>query len=227
MKHLLRYIHTTQHLGLVFQSKGTDLTAFVDADFGSDISLTKSNHKPTEEVTLLPSDSDLKQICTRYKSTTGCVIQLYGDSIAWLCRKQPAITTSTTESEFVAVAEASTLITFLRELTVEITPSFPTTTTIYEDNLSTTTLLRSIFHHGKLKHLALRVLKVKELIWNKLIRVLPIRTSDQIADILTKPLPKDSFTHLRTMILDGGLFSEQSSISTVENRLENNGNASS
>ncbi len=226
VKQLLRYVHTTQHLGLVFHSKGTDLTAFVDADFGSDISLTRTNNRSMEEVTQLPSDTDLKQICNRYKSTTGCIIQLYGDSVAWLCRKQPAITTSTTEAEFVAVAEASTLITFLRELTLEITPSFPTTATVYEDNLSTTTLLRSIFHHGKLKHLALRVLKVKELIWNKLLQVLPIRTSDQIADILTKPLPKDSFTHLRTIVLNGDRRSGQKGTSPVEDSLGENGGMS-
>ncbi len=224
VQHLLRYIHTTQHLGLTFQSKGTDLTAFVDADFSSDISLANSNQRPTEERTQVPSDSDLKQICTRYKSTTGCVIQLYGNPIALLCRKQPAITTSTTESEFVAVAEASTLIIFLRELTVEINLSFPGTTTIYEDNLSTTTLLRSLFHHGKLKHLALRVLKVKELIWSKLIRVLPISTSDQVADILTKPLPRDSFTHLRAMVLGGNQPSERNS--TEKGLPQNDGNIS-
>ncbi len=170
----------------------------------------------------MPSDSDLQRICNRYKSTTGCIIQLYGNPIAWLCRKQPAITTSTTESEFVAVAEASTLIIFLRELTLEIHPSFPKTTTIYEDNLSTTTLLRSIFHHGKLKHLALRVLRVKELIWEKLIQILPINTSDQIADILTKPLPKDSFARLRTLILGGNLISGRNYICTETGSLQSN-----
>ncbi len=226
VQQLLRYVYTTQHLGLTFQSKGTDLTAFVDADFGSDISITKSSHKSNEETHPIPSDPDLKQICNRYKSTTGCIIQLYGNPIAWLCRKQPAITTSTTESEFVAVAEASTLIIFLRELTLEIHPSFPKTATIYEDNLSTTTLLRSLFHHGKLKHLALRVLRVKELIWNKLIQVLPIRTSDQVADILTKPLPKDLFAHLRTLILGGNQSSEQSRTGTQMGSLQSNENTS-
>ncbi len=99
------------------------------------------------------------------------------------------------------MAEASTLIIFLRELTLEIAPGFPSTVKVYEDNLSTTTLLRSLFHHGRLKHLALRFLKVKELIWNKRIQILPISTNAQLADILTESLPKDSFARLRTLVL--------------------------
>ncbi len=206
VQHLLRYIYTTQDLGLKFQSRGTDLTAFVDADFGSDLTGSHLHQRITTGDLLSSTESqdlELQQIYNRYKSTTGCVIQLYGNPIAWLCRKQPAITTSTTESEFVAVAEASTLILFLRELTLEINPQFSPTVKVFEDNLSTTTLLRSLFHHGRLKHLALRFLKVKELIWDKLIQILPISTEAQLADILTKPLPKESFLRLRTLFLTG------------------------
>ncbi len=100
-----------------------------------------------------------------------------------------------------AVVEASTLITFLRELTLEIQPNFPATVSVYEDNLSTTTLLRSIFHHGRLKHLALRFLRVKELIWNRTLKIIPVDTQNQLADVFTKPLPSESFIGLRPAVL--------------------------
>ncbi len=193
-------------MGLHFNSPGNELVAYVDADFGSDVGIS-SNAVESElasfDFSPTPEPS-LRKICNRYKSTTGCLITLYGNPIAWLCRKQPAITTSTTEAEFVAVAEASTLIVFLRELTLEIQPSFPPIVTIYEDNLSTTTLLRSLFHHGRLKHLALRFLRVKELVWSKIVRILPIDTQHQLADIFTKPLPTESFQRLRPFVLGLG-----------------------
>ncbi len=203
VKQLLRYINSTKTLGLTFSSNQDQLTAFVDADFGSDTAESSLSRKAETEIAdfISPPDGTQLETCNRYKSTTGCLISLYGNSIAWLCRKQPAITTSTTESEFVAVAEASTLILFIRELTLEIAPDFPSTVSIFEDNLSATTLLRSLFHHGRLKHLALRFLKVKELVWNKIIRILPIKSKNQLADILTKPLPVDSFLHLRSLVL--------------------------
>ncbi len=148
------------------------------------------------------SDSQLlAEIYDKHKSTSGCLIQAYGNSVAWLCRKQPAITTSTTETEFVAVAESSSIILFLKEITVELTRQAQPPIRVYEDNISTATLLKSIFHHGKLKHLALRILRVKELIWKGEITIVPISTVHQIADILTKPLQTDVFLRLRPTLL--------------------------
>ncbi len=178
LQNLLRYIYSTSQMGLYFNSLGNELVAYVDADFGSDIGISSNaveSKLATFDFSPAP-DPSLRRICNRYKSTKGCLIMLYGNPIAWLCRKQPAITTSTTEAEFVAVAEASMLIVFIKELTLEIQLSFPSIVTIYEDNLSTTTLLRSLFHHGRLKHLALRFLRVKELVWSKIVRILPIDT---------------------------------------------------
>ncbi len=203
LQNLLRYVNATSEMGLSFSSRGNELVAYVDADFGSDVATLSGAHNDPEETFNFSQDPDpvLRKISNRFKSTTGCLIQLYGNPVAWLCRKQPAITTSTTEAEFVAVAESSTLITFLRELTLEVDPGFPSTVSVYEDNLSTTTLLRSIFHHGRLKHLALRFLRVKELIWNKILRIIPVDTQNQLADVFTKPLPTDSFVRLRPAVL--------------------------
>ncbi len=203
LQNLLRYINVTSEMGLSFSSIREDLVAYVDADFGSDVATlfdARSDQVQTFDFSPKP-DPLLKKISNRFKSTTGCLVQLYGNSVAWLCRKQPAITTSTTEAEFVAGAEASTLITFLRELTLEIQPNFPATVNVYEDNLSTTTLLRSIFHHGRLKHLALRFLRVKELIWNRTLKIIPVDTQNQLADVFTKPLPSESFVRLRPAVL--------------------------
>ncbi len=207
LQQVLRYIDTTKELGLTFRSTSADICAFVDADFASDYSSRPSDQTSRDQLQLRQeeqiSDCTLKaEIYDRHKSTTGCVIQAYGNTIAWLCRKQPAITTSTTEAEFVAMAESLSLILFLRQLTAEVSKLENTPPIrVYEDNISTATLLKSIFHHGRLKHLALRVLRVKELIWKKIIRVLPISTIDQTADILTKPLQADAFLRLRPRIL--------------------------
>ncbi len=136
-----------ERYGLTFSSNGRNLAAFVDADFGSDSLRQEPTLKHTTEIVDFSARPDNRQrsTCNKDKSMTNCFITLYGSPIAWLCRKQPAITTSITESEFVAVAEASSLIIFLRELTLEIESTFPSAVPIRENNLSTTTLLQSLF----------------------------------------------------------------------------------
>ncbi len=206
LQQVLRYIDSTREMGLTFTSSESEICAYVDADFASDYTLRVPNHDTTQQenepAADIVSEEHLKEeMYEKHKSTSGCLIQAYGNSVAWLCRKQPAITTSTTEAEFVAVAESSSLIIFIKEITSEIYNSSSKPVTIYEDNISTSTLLKSIFHHGKLKHLALRVLRVKELIWRNIVNIQQIPTADQIADIFTKPLQTDAFLRLRQKLL--------------------------
>ncbi len=75
------------------------------------------------------------------------------------------------EAEFVAVAESAPTIIFLRELTMDIFPEQMQPVTVFEDNLSTSLLLKSAYHHGKLKHLALKYLKVRELVRTEVLQI--------------------------------------------------------
>ena len=51
--------------------------------------------------------------------------------------------------------------------------------------------------HSKTKHIAIKYHFVKELVQDKEIGLEYVHTKEQIADIFTKPLPKDAFLHLR------------------------------
>ncbi len=143
-------------LGVTFETSDNVFEAYVDADHGSDF----SNKLRTSSISPW-SETHEKEIYERFKSTIGCVVTLYENTIAWICRKQTLLSSSTTKAVFIAVADLAPTIVFLRELTLEIFPSLPPMVTIFEDNLSTTLLFQSALFHGKLKHLALKYLKVK------------------------------------------------------------------
>ena len=51
--------------------------------------------------------------------------------------------------------------------------------------------------HAKTKHIAIKYHYVRELVEDKEVKMEYINTKEQIADIFTKPLPKDAFEYLR------------------------------
>lgn len=78
-KRVLRYLKGTENYGVFYKKGGaSNLVAFTDSDYVGDM-----------------EDN---------KSTSGYVFMMCGGAVAWSSRKQPIVTLSTTEAEFVAAA---------------------------------------------------------------------------------------------------------------------------
>ena len=80
----------------------------------------------------------------------------------------------------------------LRELRFPIT----TTPTLYCDNIGATYLAANPVFHSRMKHLALDYHFVRELAQRKYLRVSHVSSKNQLADALTKPLPRARFHDL-------------------------------
>ena len=65
------------------------------------------------------------------------------------------------------------------------------------DNTTAIKISKNLMMHSKTKHIAIKYHFVKELVQDKEIRLEYIHSKEQIADIFTKPLPKDAFLYLR------------------------------
>ena len=65
------------------------------------------------------------------------------------------------------------------------------------DNTSTINISKNPVMHSKTKHIAIKYHFVRELVQDKEIRLEYVNSKEQIADIFTKPLPKDAFLYLR------------------------------
>ncbi|GJT40559.1 zinc finger, CCHC-type containing protein [Tanacetum coccineum] len=126
-------------------------------------------------------------------STSGWVFLLGGGAISWASKKQTCITSSTMESEFVALAAAGKEAEWLRNLIHEI-PIWPkpiAPISIRCDSAPTMARAYSQIYNGKSRHLGVRHSMVRELIRNGVISIEFVRTQHNLADHLTKGLARD------------------------------------
>ena len=192
VKRICRYLVGTKDKGLILkpdQSRG--LECYVDADFAGSWS-TQSSHDPLS-----------------VHSRTGFCIFYAGCPILWKSKIQSIIALSTTEAEYVALStalrEVINIIHLLDELTKRnfpihrSTPRFVCRT--FEDNKSCIKIATDHRTRARSKYFALRLHHFRSYIVDKTIMIKHIDTKNQLADILTKPLPKDRFCSLRKKIM--------------------------
>ena len=65
------------------------------------------------------------------------------------------------------------------------------------DNMSSINISRNHVMHSKTKHIPIKYHFLRDQVSQKVVKPEYVDTKEQIADIFTKPLPKEAFEHLR------------------------------
>ena len=73
---------------------------------------------------------------------------------------------------------------------------------MYVDNKSAIDIAYNPKHHTKMKHVERRLIFVRELVEDMMIRVPFVATADNLADFFTKLLDKNTFCPLRNKIMN-------------------------
>ena len=175
LKRVLRYLKGTIHHGL-YLNKNSSLTlnAFSDSDWGGD--------KDTG------------------RSTTGYVVYLGSNPISWKSTKQKSVSRSSSEAEYKAVANAASEILWIKNLLHELHVPLSSPPQIFCDNTGAVYLSSNPVFHSRMKHICLDYHFVRERVSEGTFQVRHVHTKDQWADILTKPLPRQGFLHIRSKI---------------------------
>ena len=131
------------------------------------------------------------------RSTSGYTF-LFGDgAVSWSSKKQPIVTLSTTEAEYVAAASGACQAVWLRNVLMDIGCDQEKGTVILYDNSSTIKLAKNHVLHGRSKHIHVRYHFIRELVNEEVISLEYCTTQEQVSDIMTKPVKLDVFERLR------------------------------
>lgn len=178
--HILMYVRFTSGFGITFQRGtvgGDTMELYVDSDFAS---------KATDR-----------------RSVSGALVMCAGACVMYLSRTQKSVTLSSTEAEYVAMAEGMKEAIFLRYLWSFIFPSRDVgCTVIREDNVGAIHLASNPATTPNSKHIDIRHHFIRERVARGEFRVVHVRSDLQRADFLTKPLPKEAFFSHRNFVMN-------------------------
>ncbi|KAL2695409.1 hypothetical protein AAEP93_010038 [Penicillium crustosum] len=136
------------------------------------------------------------------KSSEGYICKLYGGPIDWKATKQKTVTTSTTEAELLALAEAGKTVQWWRRVlnALGFEPDHPLS--IMCDNQQTVDLLtkEGAAMHTKLRHVDINRCWMKQEVSAGRVYVDWVPTAAMPADGLTKALTKQKQGHFRELV---------------------------
>ena len=134
-------------------------------------------------------------------STSGYVFTMGNASISWAVKKQHSIALSTYHAEIMAGSLAACELVSIRGLLTELGHKPTGPTTLKMDSSSAIDLAHDPVMHTASKHIARRDLFLRELVARQEVHPVLVKTTDNVADALTKPLPKALFLAHRAILL--------------------------
>jgi hypothetical protein len=137
------------------------------------------------------------------RTTLGYVVYLNGGPVSWRTMLSKTHCQSPTESEYVGMFHAVCEVLSLRNLMEEIGYKQERATRIHEDNEGAIKISKNPRCHDRLKHIELKFHLTRDAIQNGDVDIVKIKTDDQIADVMTKALPKRThWKHTNKLVKD-------------------------
>ncbi|GKA75173.1 retrovirus-related pol polyprotein from transposon TNT 1-94, partial [Tanacetum coccineum] len=170
IKRVFRYLKGTINMGLWYpKDNAMSLTAYADADHAG---------------------------CQDSRRSTSGSAQFLGDRlVSWSSKKQRSTAISTTEAEYIAMSGCCAQILWMRSQLKDYGFEF-NKIPLYCDNKSAIALCCNNVQHSRSKHIDIRHHFIREQVENRVVELYFVETNYQLADILTKALPRERFEFL-------------------------------
>ncbi|GJZ36057.1 hypothetical protein Tco_0581874 [Tanacetum coccineum] len=170
IKRIFRYLKGSINMGLWYpKDNAMSLTAYADADHAG---------------------------CQDSRRSTSGSAQFLGDRlVSWSSKKQRSTTISTTEAKYIAMSGCCAQILWMRSQ-LKVYGFLFNKIPLYCDNKSAIALSCNNVQHSRSKHIDIRHHFIREQVKNGVVELYFVETNYQLADILTKALPRERFEFL-------------------------------
>lgn len=175
-KRILRYIKGTLDLKLVMKRSTSCevIEGYADSDWAGDIG--------------------------DRKSLSGYVFQVHQATVSWTAQKQRTVALSSAEAEYISLSVAVKEAIWLRMLLKDFKKEFGGPTIIHEDNQACISVAEDDKMTKRLKHIDVRYRFVQDAVQRGTICLEYVASENQVADIMTKGLPRVQFEKLRSLL---------------------------
>eukprot|EP00253_Pinus_taeda_P016032 PITA_16032 len=143
------------------------------------------------------TDADWARSVDDRKGTSGGAFFMGRRLVSWFNKKQSSIALSTAEAEYVTAASCCTQLLWmmqkLQDMQITCTPPI----SIFCDNTSAINISKNPIMHSKTKHIPIKYHFLREQVLEQKVKLEYVPSKEQVADILTKPLPRETYEYLR------------------------------
>ena len=174
---IISYLNGTKKLRLVFsKGGGLKLSVYVDAKYAD-----KANDR---------------------HSVSGVTVMLGGTPVIDSSTTQNCVTLSTSEAEYVAMAQGAKTALFTRAVLAFLQPQLVgRIIDLFEDNQGVITMAENLISGGRTKHIDVRYHFIRGLVEHKMIAIKYTDLRNQHADILTKAIGAEGFIRHRCFLM--------------------------
>jgi hypothetical protein len=135
------------------------------------------------------------------RKPTGGLITFIGNApVDWFCRSQTRVATSTFAAELHAAAKAVEEARYWQSALDELQARIKEPTPIHEDNQAVVNFANRNNANDEVKHLTSEYFFVKESVDQGVTRLIKVAGTMNVADLLTKPLQRQRFEYLRSLL---------------------------
>ena len=144
-------------------------------------------------------DSDFCGDLDKRRSLTGYCFTLFGNVINWKASLLSIVALSTTETEFMALTEATKETLWLQGLTGEFGVK-QKIVLIFSDCQSAIHLTKNRRYHERTKHIDVRLYFIREVVGSNKVMIKKVYTDDNPTDFVTKPVTTIKFKKCMNLI---------------------------